>query len=60
MPKVLCWIGIVISLLVALTFVLDLAIAVPFARFSLMLDIVFLLVAGCTTFLGWTTLRALK
>ena len=60
MPKVLCWIGIVISLLVVLTFVLDLAIAVPFARFSLMLDIVFLLVAACTTFLGWTTLRSLK
>ena len=60
MPKVLCWIGIVISLLVAVTFVLDLAIAVPFKRFSLMLDIVFLLVAGCTTVLGWTTLRVLK
>lgn len=60
MPKVLCWIGIVISLLVAVTFVLDLAIAVPFKRFSLMLDIVFLLVAGCTTVLGWTTLRSLK
>ena len=60
MPKVLCWIGIVISLLVVVAFALDLAIAVPFKRFSLMLDVVFLLVAGCTTFLGWTTLRALK
>ena len=64
MPKVLCMTGIVISLLVAILFALDLILsftgpvwAAPFRNASATMDVLFLLCAGGLGYLSWSTLR---
>ncbi len=57
MPKVLCMAGMVIAILILVIFLLDLALAFPFERISLFMDIMFVLCAGGLGFLSWTTLR---
>ena len=57
MPKALCIIGMVVAILVLILFSLDLAIALPFARASMTLDIVFVISAAVLAYLSWTTLK---
>lgn len=57
MPKALCIIGMVVAVLVLILFSLDLAIAMPFNRASMTLDIVFVISAAILAYLSWTTLK---
>ncbi len=57
MPKVLCMTGMVIAILILVLFLLDLAVKFPFARISMMMDIVFVLCAVGLGYLSWSTLR---
>lgn len=57
MPKVLCMTGMVISILILVLFLLDLAVKFPFDRFSMPMDIVFVVCALGLGFLSWMTLR---
>lgn len=64
MPKVLCWVGIGLSILIFLLFFLDLVLPfalskdwAPLKGASMMVDIVFVLSAVGLGFLSWVTLR---
>ena len=57
MPKALCLTGMVIAVLVLVLFLLDLAVAVPFGRASLFMDIAMLVCAVMLGFISWTTFR---
>jgi hypothetical protein len=57
MPKVLCMTGMVIAILILLLFMLDLVVAFPFQRTSMLMDIVFVLCAGGLGYLSWATFR---
>ena len=57
MPKVLCMTGMVISILILLLFLLDLAVAFPFQRISLLMDIVFVICAVGLGYISWATFR---
>jgi hypothetical protein len=47
----------VVAVLVLILFSLDLAIAMPFNRASMTLDIVFVISAAILAYLSWTTLK---
>jgi hypothetical protein len=49
--------GLVLSLILALVFALDLAIRVPFNRTNLLMDVGFLACSLILGFLSWSTLR---
>ena len=57
MPKALCLTGMVIAIVVALLFLLDLIIKIPFQRANLVMDVVFVICAGTLGFISWTTFR---
>jgi hypothetical protein len=57
MPKALCLTGMVIAIVVALLFLLDLIIKIPFQRANVLMDVVFVLCAGTLGFISWTTFR---
>ncbi len=57
MPKALCLSGMVISILVFLIFLLDLAIAFPFDRANTPMDVIFVLCAAGLGYLSWATFR---
>lgn len=65
MPKALCLIGLVISILVFLLFTLDLvlgfspsmAASAPFRAASSVMDVVFMLASGGLIYLSWSTFR---
>ena len=57
MAKVLCISGLVISALLGLIFVADLAIGIPFGKVNTTMDIVFVLCAAITGYLSWSTFR---
>ena len=57
MPKVLCLTGMVIAILIMVLFLLDLAVAFPFKRFDIVMDIAFVLCAVTLGYLSWSTLR---
>ena len=64
MPKALCMIGLVISILVFLLFTLDLvlglsgmAASAPFRAASSLMDVVFILSSGGLIYLSWSTFR---
>ena len=60
MPKALCLMGMVVSILIFLIFLLDLVLPVDWAFFkraSPMLDIIFALCAAGLGYLSWVTLR---
>ena len=65
MPKVLCYIGLVMSGLVFLLFLVDLIMTVAgmgslFRYPSLLMDIMFVLCSGALGYLSWITLREQK
>ena len=57
MPKALCLTGMVIAVLVLVLFLLDLAVAIPFSRANLVMDIAMLVSALMLGFISWTTFR---
>jgi hypothetical protein len=57
MAKALCMSGVVVAILVALLFTLDLAAKMPFGRSSLMMDVSFLICAIVLGLISWMTLR---
>jgi hypothetical protein len=60
MPKALTVVGMVVAGLIALVFALDLALAVPFYKASLLMDICFILCALILGYLSWSTFRELR
>jgi hypothetical protein len=60
MPKALTISGIVVASLILLLFGLDLAIAWPFQKASMAMDICFLICAGILGYLSWNTLRDVR
>lgn len=60
MARILCIIGLVISSLVALLFLADLAAGVPFNRHNAMMDGVFLVCAAIVAVMSFQTLRELR
>ncbi len=66
MPKALCYVGIVVSVLLLLVFGLDLLTyflldsAFPFGGVSLTMDIGFLLAAAVLAYLSWSTFQEQK
>lgn len=57
MPKMLSIFGMVIAALILVLFLLDLAIAFPFSRAALVMDIIFVICAGALGWLSWTTFK---
>lgn len=64
MPKALCLIGMVLSILVFLIFLLDLALGMggmlnmaPFRMASVVMDIIFMISSAAVAYLAWTTFR---
>ena len=67
MPKALCLIGMVISILVFLIFLLDLVLGVsgmlnmaPFRMASVTMDVLFMVSAAALTVMAWMTFREQK
>jgi hypothetical protein len=59
MPKALCITGMVVAILVFLLFLVDLAIAMPFDRASMSLDVVFIISSLALAYMSWSTLKEL-
>lgn len=57
MAKALCMSGMVVAILVALLFTLDLIAKIPFRRASLMMDVSFLICAVVLGLISWMTFR---
>ena len=57
MPKLLTMLAMVISILVALVFGLDLGIKIPFGRVSVLMDVGFVVSGLLLGVLSWTTFR---
>ena len=55
MPKALCITGLAVSAILFLIFLSDLAIAAPFKRANLIMDIAFVLCSAGLGFLSWMT-----
>ena len=67
MPKVLCLVGMVISILVLLIFLIDMVFSLsgmlnmaPFRGASLVMDIIFVLAAAGLAYMSWFTFREQK
>ena len=59
MPKVLSIAGMVVAALVSLTFLLDLALGIPFNKASMLMDAGFLVCSLILGYLSWSTYREL-
>ncbi|MGE0606249.1 MAG: hypothetical protein AB7O62_03910 [Pirellulales bacterium] len=57
MPKVLTIIGMAVAAILLLVFTLDLALAIPFKRASMPMDIGFIICSLALAYLGWATYR---
>lgn len=57
MPKLLTMIGLILAVLIAIPFLLDLALEIPFKRASVAMDVVFLVCSVVLAYLSWTTLK---
>jgi hypothetical protein len=60
MAKAMSIAGLIAGGLIALTFVLDLALGLPFGGRQLVMDIGFILSGAILAYLGWTALREVK
>lgn len=58
--KVLCWLSMIVAGLVLVTFLVDLILAMPFGRASLVLDILFVIGAAFVLWQGIETNRELR
>jgi hypothetical protein len=57
MPKALCILGMVVSILLIVLFGMDLAMSFPFRGIGMVWSIVFMLGSGILTYLSWSTFR---
>ena len=57
MPKALCILGTVISILLLAVFGFDLATTIPFGRGAMSMDVGFIIGAAILGYLSYTTLR---
>ena len=57
MPKALTISGMVVAVLLLLTFGLDLAIGVPFSKVSMAMDVAFVLASGVLGYMSWNAYR---
>jgi uncharacterized membrane protein (DUF4010 family) len=57
MAKILCMVGMAISALIFLVFLIDLAAGFPFSRYSILLDVCFLGIAVMLAWMGWKTYK---
>lgn len=63
MPKVLCLIGLSLAVLILLLFSLDLIMGLaglaiaPFGMASILIDVIFIIVAGVLAALSWLTFK---
>jgi hypothetical protein len=57
MPKALCMAGMVVALLVAVLFLLDLALGIPFGKASVVMDVALLVSAVLLGVISWLTFR---
>ena len=57
MAKTLCIIGMALSALVFLVFLIDISVAFPFSRYSIMMDVVFLTVSVLLAWMSWNVYR---
>jgi hypothetical protein len=57
MPKYLTYFGLVCAGLIALVFLLDLALGWPFKKASLTMDVAFVLCAVILAVISWLTLK---
>lgn len=57
MPKMLTNIGLLLSVLIALPFLIDLASGFPFRRANVTIDIVMVLCSAGLAYLSWSTKR---
>jgi hypothetical protein len=60
MAKAMSIAGLVVGGLVALTFVLDLALGLPFGGEQIVMDIGFILSGGILAYLSWSAMREVK
>lgn len=60
MDKWLCWASLGVAGLLLLLFLLDLIVAIPFGRVSLVVDIFGLLASGLVLYLAWDASRELR
>jgi hypothetical protein len=60
MPKALCIAGLVVAVLLAIVFGLDLAMGFPFHRVSKVMDIGFVICAVALGYISWMTLKEQK
>jgi hypothetical protein len=57
MPKALCIVGMVVAVLLALLFGLDLGLGIPFGGGSMVMSIGFIVCAAILGYLSWATFR---
>ncbi|MBX7167340.1 MAG: hypothetical protein K1X74_13500 [Pirellulales bacterium] len=57
MQRILTIAGLVVAVLLALIFGLDLALGIPFSKVSMLMDILFLVCALMLGYMSWMTLR---
>ena len=57
MPKALCMSGLVVAGLVIILFAADLAVAIPFKRANMVMDLAMLGSAAVLGLMSWFTLR---
>ena len=57
MPKALCILGMVVSILLILLFGMDMAMGFPFRGVGIVWSILFVAGAGVLAFLSWSTFR---
>ncbi len=60
MPKALCYAGLIVGVLILLLFGLDLAIAVPFKRASVMMGATFAVAGAALAAVSWLSMREIK
>ncbi|MDA0659396.1 MAG: hypothetical protein O2931_02500 [Planctomycetota bacterium] len=59
MARGLTIIGMVVAILLLVLFSLDLAIKVPFQRFSILMDVSFVVCAVLVGYMSWSTMKEL-
>ncbi|RIK79410.1 MAG: hypothetical protein DCC67_10580 [Planctomycetota bacterium] len=60
MSKAMTIVGMVVAALVGLTFLLDLAVGVPFGRASLVMDVGALIAAALLGYLSWDAMQEVR
>ncbi len=60
MSKSVPFAGMIVSGIVGILFLADLAVAIPFSRVSVLADIGFILSSGILAYLSWSTLMSRK